>query len=152
VFVLADDVEAEVIAQIRVALGDGLAARLARADDVAAPDVAELGAAITRDESALVQLGRDLDDGLITRAEWLARRERVNTRLRDARAQLAEVDTVTDLAGFADAAAFDEAWEAASFERRRAAILACVHRVVVAPAMRGRNRFDPDRLAPEWRA
>jgi site-specific DNA recombinase len=159
-FVRADDAEAELRDQVRAAVGDGLIERLARAAQESEDDQ-QLAADIADDEAALAQLGRDLDDKLISRAEWLERRQRLQDRIDDARARLAAVEAPTDDLGrfTGGSEAFDRAWnddsltDSALFERRRGLFRAVFHRVLVKPAViRGRNRFDPDRLVPVWRA
>ena len=44
------------------------------------------------------------------------------------------------------------AWEAASLDRQRAVLAALIDRIVIEPAERQGQRFDPDRLAVDWRA
>jgi DNA invertase Pin-like site-specific DNA recombinase len=159
-FVRADDVEAELRDQVRAAMGDGLLERLARAEHESESDQ-ELAAGITDDEASLAQLGRDLDDKIITRAEWLERRQRLQDRIDGARARLAAIQApADDLSRFTGGAeAFDRAWnddsitDSALFERRRGLFRTVFQRVVVLPAViKGLNRFDPDRLVPVWRA
>lgn len=45
-----------------------------------------------------------------------------------------------------------EAWDQSDTSWRRALVAAVVDRVEVGPAVRGRNRFDPDRITVHWRA
>jgi hypothetical protein len=45
-----------------------------------------------------------------------------------------------------------EAWERLTFDQRHAVVSVVIDRVIVGPAVRGRNRFDPDRVAVTWRA
>jgi hypothetical protein len=53
-----------------------------------------------------------------------------------------------DLRG--DAVAFEEVWEGLSFHRRRAVIKGLLDRIIVHPAVRGRNKVDRDRFEPVW--
>jgi hypothetical protein len=47
--------------------------------------------------------------------------------------------------------AFRRAWKKRGLDSKRAAITAVIDRVVVHPAVRGRNKFDKDRFKPVWR-
>ena len=42
-------------------------------------------------------------------------------------------------------------WDEMAIERRQAVIGAMVDRVTIAAGVRGRNRFDPDRVTPIWK-
>jgi hypothetical protein len=50
-----------------------------------------------------------------------------------------------------DSGAFTKAWEDRSLDQQRAAIRAVLDRVIVHPAVRGRNTFDRNRFEPVWR-
>jgi hypothetical protein len=43
-------------------------------------------------------------------------------------------------------------WEGASVHQRHALTAAVIDEIEVGPAVRGKKRFDPDRLATSWRA
>jgi site-specific DNA recombinase len=114
----------------------------------------DLHARIRVDEDALENLAADHGNGEISRAEWKAARTPIVARLDAARARLVASTQTTALDGFVGT--YDDMrvrWEAANTSQRRAVITAVIDRVVVAPATgAGRNRFDPDRLQPVWRA
>jgi DNA invertase Pin-like site-specific DNA recombinase len=147
---LAEPLEELVLDAVAVALdGPGLAAALDR----------DRGPAANGTATELADVERRLDDlaemfaaGEIGRREWITARGRIGQR-RDALAArvaaqgrtsaLAALDGPGDLAGRLAALGFDQ---------RRAVVAAVVDRVVVGPAVRGRNRFDPDRVTIEWRA
>ena len=44
------------------------------------------------------------------------------------------------------------AWPKLDLDRRRLVLNAVLDRVMVGPAVRGRNRFDPDRVELVWRS
>ena len=44
-----------------------------------------------------------------------------------------------------------ERWEGMTLEQRRALILAVIAGGTIGPGVRGRNRFDADWIAVEWR-
>ena len=105
------------------------------------------------DESALEQLARDYyTDRIIGRAEYLAARDTLEQRIEAARRKVARVNgsgKVGELAGLG--AKLREAWDGESPEWRRQIVEAIVDKVNVAPGRRGPNRFDPTRVAIDWR-
>jgi len=87
--------------------------------------------------------------GDVSRAEWAAATTALDKRETALEDQLREVTAAaspTALDGVADR------WPDLSHERRRAVIAAVVETITIAPAVRGRNRFDADRVAVRWRA
>ena len=48
--------------------------------------------------------------------------------------------------------ALQAAWDQAQIGWRRGLVMAVIDRIEVAPAARGRNRFDPERLTITWHA
>lgn len=152
VFVSAAHIEPYLIELVAVALsGGGLARRLAQRDTDG--QSAEVLAAIGKDEKALDRLGNDLDDGLITRAEWQRRSERLHDRVRTQRATLARNTGAGPLAAVQAAGGFRAYWSAGATtdEARRAVLAAVLATVEIGPAVRGRNTFDPARVGePVW--
>lgn len=109
---------------------------------------------MTADQRKLEELAGDYATDVITRGEWLRARGLLETRLEVARKRLSTTSRTAALEGLTgDAVAFDEVWEGLSFHRRRAVIKALIDRIIVHPAVQGRNTFDPKRLGePVWRA
>jgi hypothetical protein len=100
----------------------------------------------------LEELAEDYASDAITRGEWLAARKWLEARQDALRRQLAATSQTAALEGlYGDSAAFQRAWESRSLHQRRAAIAAVLDRVIVKPAVRGRNTFDRDRFQPVWR-
>ncbi|MBV9031098.1 MAG: recombinase family protein [Pseudonocardiales bacterium] len=136
---------------VLTALGSpAMTERLRRRDT--APD--DLHARIRAEEDTLEALAADHGAGEISRAEWKAARTPVRARLDAARQRLARSTQTNALEGFVGTLDDMRArWEAANNSQRRAVITAVLEKVVVHPApVMGRNRFDPDRLEPIWRA
>ena len=140
---LAEPVEAEVVGRL-VALVSSLPT-IEPVADVAQLDIeAELGALETR----MAGLAKDhYVHEVIDRNEYLAardalalqqsvRRERLTVRPRRRRTLPA------DLAA---------SWDALSHEERRAVVADWIDAVVIQPATRGFNRFDPDKVTVRWR-
>ena len=127
-----------------------MAARLQHRDQ---PEV-DLHARIRADEDALEALAADHGNGEISRTEWKAARAPIVARLDAARERLATSTQTTVLTGFTGTLEeMRTRWDAANISQRRAVITAVLAAMIVAPAsVVGRNRFDPDRLEPVWRA
>lgn len=106
-------------------------------------------------ETDLAALGDDFGHGRITRPEWMAAREPLKARLEAARRDLARRDGAESLALISGGlVAWERKWRAAEraglLDRQRALLRAALVAVTVGPAVRGRNRFDADRVTLEW--
>ena len=115
---------------------------------------AELLGQIRSDDDALQQLARDhYAERLIGRSELLAARGALDARIEQAKSRLRRDTANRVLAELpAGRQALEEAWVEADVSWRRSLVAAVVERVVVGPAIRGRNFFDPDRIKLVWRA
>jgi site-specific DNA recombinase len=102
-------------------------------------------------EGRLDQLAEMFASGEIGRREWLKARASLEDRLQAARARLARQSRTDALTGM-EGGVLREAWGQMTFDRRRAVIAAVLDRVTVGPAVKGRNRFDPERVDVVWRA
>jgi DNA invertase Pin-like site-specific DNA recombinase len=152
IYVLAEPADDLVSDMVRVALDSPALHDLARLNRAQGEEdewhLAEMSAA----QGKLEQLADDYAQDLITRAEWLTARKRLEVRLEASRGQIAAGAQSMALEGLrGDSEAFLREWLGRSPEQRRAAIRAVLDRVVVHPAVRGRNRFDRDRFEPVWR-
>ena len=114
----------------------------------------DLHARIRADEDELEALAADHGNGEISRAEWKAARAPIVARLDAARERLATSTQTTALDGFIGTLEeMGARWEWCNVSQRRAVITAVLESVTVHPAtVMGRNRFDPDRIEPMWRA
>lgn len=105
------------------------------------------------DESGLEQLARDYyTDRLIGRSEYLAARDELEARIEAARRKVARVNgsgKLGELAGFGQK--LRAAWDGESLDWQRQIVATVVDRVNVTPGVRGPNRFDPSRVAIDWR-
>jgi DNA invertase Pin-like site-specific DNA recombinase len=108
----------------------------------ARPDLRPLRIEQGNKRAALVRLGQDYDDGLITREEWLARRERLNTRLTEIDVALTDAGRDPVLAPFAGGQAAAQVWAGLDRAQRRA-VIGTLCEVVISPAGRGARSFDP---------
>ncbi|MBW3663521.1 MAG: recombinase family protein [Actinobacteria bacterium] len=148
---LADPFEEWVAAQLGMRL-DSDAYRQARSErNGDESEVATLMAAVERDEAMLTQLARDhYTDGLIGRGEYLAARSGLDARLAGSRRELERLRTCDVLDGLSPVS-FAGDWDGMSFGQRRAIVEALIETVTVNAAVRGRNFFDPGRVAIAWR-
>jgi hypothetical protein len=109
-------------------------------------------AVIEECETRLEEIGRDYGDGKITRRQLLAANGQLEKRLDGANRSLAAEQRTTALNGFSGkAGALRKAWPSLSIDRRRAVIAAVIDHVVIAPAVKGRNTFDPSLVKVVWR-
>ena len=84
--------------------------------------------------------------------DWLTAKAPIERRVAAARKRLARVQRSTVLESFVgNGDALRAQWGALNLDRQRAIVAAVLDHVVVNRALRGRNRFDPDRLKPVWR-
>jgi site-specific DNA recombinase len=111
----------------------------------------DVGGELVELEARLDQLAEMFASGEIDRREWLKARGSLEDRLQAARARLARQSRSEALTGM-EGGVLREAWGEMTFDRRRAVIAAVVERVTVGPAVKGRNRFDPERVDVTWRA
>lgn len=89
----------------------------------------------------------------ISRQEWLAARPPIEQRLTLARKRLAALNRTAALTPhIGDVSALRERWRDLSLSKQAQIVEAVLDHVVVGPARRGYNRFDPSRLQPIWRA
>jgi site-specific DNA recombinase len=100
-------------------------------------------------DARLAELGELWAAGDIDRSGWKAARDALERRRADLQA-----DVRTDTAGTAVEALAGEAaidWPNLAHGRRRAILAALINSVTIGPAVRGRNRFDPDRVTISWK-
>ncbi len=108
---------------------------------------------MTTDQRKLEELAEDYATDMITRRAWMRAREVLEVRLETARKRLSTDSRISALDGLrGDSVAFWRDLEGAIPSRRRAVISAVLDRIIVHPAVSGRNTFDPKRFEPIWRA
>lgn len=93
-------------------------------------------------EAELVTLAEEYGAGEISRAEWKALRAKIVERTETAESLPMVLPDVDDLR---------PVWDRLQVPARQLVLAAFVESLVIAPAVRGRNRFDPDRVNIEWR-
>lgn len=149
--VLAERLEDDVRDRVIAALRDGWRDTLAAVEEDGRHG--ELLTRLRKDEDALARLDADLDDGLMDRGRWLARNQRIRARMADTREALGRVSRSGVLHSLPEGPeALRGEWEQGDAAWRRAVVSAVVEAVTVGPAVRGRNFYDPARVAITWRA
>ena len=125
-----------------------------QAADTADSDDAETLRHIGQWQDQVEQVAIDhYTDQQISRAEYLAVSKALNARIEQAKTSLGRGTRSRVLAHLPQTRQqLQDAWDHSDTSWRRALIAAVVDRVEVGPAVRGRNRFDPDRLTIHWRA
>lgn len=123
----------------------------AQSEDV---ELGTLLEALRSDEDALEQLARDhYADQIISRGEYLAARSAIDQRVEATKGQLRRRESTATLADLPSGGeAIRAAWDECDLAWRRALVGTVVEKVVLNPALRGRNRFDPERVEVVWRA
>ncbi len=108
---------------------------------------------VRRDEEQLEALSKDFYvEQVISREEFFAARAALTSRLDMNRAKLARRSGSRVLDGVVGAGGvLRQAWAAESLERKRAIIAAVIDHIVIGPGVKGRRRFEPERVRPVWR-
>jgi site-specific DNA recombinase len=117
------------------------------------PAAGEWQAEAERAQAQLDELASAYAEQLIGLQEWLTARGAIEQRLHAARKQLAALNHTSALGGYVgNASELRSEWAEMPLSRQAAIVAAAIDHVVVAPAVRGINHLDPDRLTPVWRA
>lgn len=148
---LSDPLEHEVVERVLSAVDDEAFARgLADAPD---DEEAALAHSIAEVEAGLAEMSRRyFVDKTLTAVEYEASRPSLVARLESLQRRLARLTAVERRSEWLGRGAELRAeWEGMTLDQRRAVLSGLVERVVVAPAVKGRNFFDPERVVVRWR-
>jgi DNA invertase Pin-like site-specific DNA recombinase len=119
------------------------------------PDASEDERIVAEGEAEQLELTKLYKEKRISRAEWLALRDGFQADIDAARARLYGADNarlLTEVAGeLAEGGPLEAAWPSYPLAKQRRILGVFVDRIVVDPAVRGRNRFDADRIHITWR-
>ncbi|MFJ6384970.1 recombinase family protein [Kitasatospora sp. NPDC092039] len=150
-FILADPTDAFVTAMAREALLSPQMAEQLLAEP-GGPTEEDILQVMRACRIKLDELAADYAADTITRSEWLSAKTVLDERLATQRTALAETAPRLQLiTEFSLEDAFDESFELLPLERKQALLHTVFDQVVVKPAVRGLNRFDPTRLEPVWK-
>ncbi len=107
---------------------------------------------MTADRAQLEELARAYGERQITFPEFLAARKPIEARIDAGQRKVSRLTQTSAIAGYVgDGEALREGWAELPLTRQRAIVEAVLDRAVIRPAVRGRTRFDPDRVDPVWR-
>ena len=109
-------------------------------------------ASLSADRAQLEELASAYGERLITFPEYLAARKPIEARIEAGARKVSRLTHTAAIAGHVgDAAALRATWADLPLTRQRAIVAAVLDRAIVRPAVRGRTRFDPERIEPVWR-
>ncbi len=104
------------------------------------------------DLAQLEELATAYGERKITFAEYLAARAPIEARIEAARRRIGRVTRAAAIEGYVgQSESLRAAWRDLPLNRQRAIVSVVLDRAIIRPAVRGRTRFDPDRVEPIWR-
>ena len=114
---------------------------------------AELELELEADRHRLDELAEMYGLKEMTAREWMSAKAPIQQRISENERLLGAVTGTSALDGYVGHGdALRRQWDALSPSRQRAIVSALLESVVIGPAVRGRNVFDPTRVTPNWRA
>jgi DNA invertase Pin-like site-specific DNA recombinase len=125
-------------------------ARIARASD--GPGADEVEKELEADRHQLDELAEMYGRREMTAREWMAAKAPIQQRISRNERRMGTFAGTSSLDGYVGHGdALRGQWDALTPARQRAIVSALVESIVIGPAVRGRNRFDPTRITPNWR-
>jgi site-specific DNA recombinase len=113
---------------------------------------ADLQAELDRDQAQLEELANAYGERALTLGEFLTARKPIERRIDTARRHLSRRTQRMAVDRYVgDGSALRGAWPELPLTRQRAIVAGVLDHVDVGAGRRGRNLFDPTRLAPVWR-
>jgi site-specific DNA recombinase len=107
---------------------------------------------LAADRAQLDQLATAYGEVQITFSEYLAARKPIESRIEAGQRKISRLTQTTAIADHVgDATELRSTWADLPLNRQRSVVAAVLDRLVVGRALKGRNRFDPDRVTPVWR-
>jgi site-specific DNA recombinase len=100
----------------------------------------------------LEELARLHGEQKIGLTEWLAARSPIEDRLERAKRNLAQSNGTAAITSYVgEGPELRSTWSDLPMSRQRAVLFAVIDHITIAPAVKGRNTFDPDRVQPTWK-
>ena len=151
--IMAEPVEAFLSEAVLVQLdAPAVAAALAAAQSADAATAAEHDA-LRQDRDQLDELARAYGERQVTFPEWLAARAPIEARIDAAQRKVSRMSRSAAIDPYVGkASTLRAAWPTLPLNRQRSIVSALLDRAVIRSAVPGRTTFDPDRIAPVWRA
>jgi len=144
--ILADELEEDVAARLLVAVDEGELETILAASDGA--DAAAARDVLLAAQELLTALASERARGELTDAEWRGMRPELLARVEDGQRRYDAARGKGSLAALPRPLA--EAWATFTALQRRATVIDLVAEVRVASAIRGLNRYDPNRVHLIW--
>jgi site-specific DNA recombinase len=152
-FILAEEVEAFIAEGVLHRLSSRRLAAAVSSRTHSDPAAAKLLSALERDQEQLDELATAYGRKEVSFREWQAARAPIQERIKTANATLSRQQGTTALRGVVDHPDGPRVgYERLPLARQQAVVKAVLDHADVGPAVRGRNRFDPSRVLPAWRA
>jgi site-specific DNA recombinase len=149
--ILAEPVEAWITEAVLYRLDSPQLAKALRDGD-RSTEADNFARALEEDLAQLDELGSAYGAKQITMPEWLAARRPIEERIERARKRLSRMTGTNALDGFVGHSEhLRSVWNELPLSRKRAIIAAVMDHAVIGAGVRGRNRFDPERIQPAWR-
>jgi site-specific DNA recombinase len=138
-----------VLAQLETpALADLLAGAAAQDAATAAEQ-----AALAQDREQLDEIAGAYGNRLVSFSELLAARAPIEARIDATQRKLSRMSRSAAIDAYVGhSAELRSIWRDLPLNRQRSIVSAVLERAIVRPAVRGRATFDPERVAPVWRA
>jgi site-specific DNA recombinase len=150
--IVADPVEQLVAGGVLLRLDSPALAAALRAEVEGDEAAATVVSGLEADQAQLAEIAGAYGRREVTFPEYLAARKPIEARIEAAKRHLSRTTRSAALADYVgDASTLRDRWSGLDLSRQRAIIEAVLDRATVLPAVRGRNRFDPDRVDPLWR-
>jgi DNA invertase Pin-like site-specific DNA recombinase len=115
-------------------------------------DVAALSAQLDADAVRLDELAALYADGTVTAREWIAARDPITDRIKQARRDIA---AATDTTGVQELAGTGHVlrsqWDGLDIDRQQAVIKSVLDHAVIAPGTPGARALDINRVQPAWK-
>ena len=104
------------------------------------------------DRAQLEELAGAYGERQITFPEYIRARKPIEARIEAAQRRITRATGTEAIAPYiGEAGALRAAWKDLPLTRQRAIVAAVLDRAYVGRGLRGRTRFDPDRIEPLWR-
>lgn len=115
------------------------------------PETSGLVDSIREDEQSLIDLAEDYANKLFTRGKYLTARDVVASRLQGNRSLLSKKTGKVMLEGIDAGQTLREVWPTTTLDWKRALLASIIDYIVIEPALKGRNTFDPRLVRIVWR-
>jgi len=149
---LADPVEELITEAVLYRLDTPALAAALDAEDAADERAAAVALGLQADQAQLDEIAAAYGNRQVTFSEFLAARKPIEARIEAAKRHLSRSRRSAAVADYVgDSSTLRALWAGLDLSRQRAVVAAVLDRAVIGPAVRGRNMFDPSRVAPVWR-